>query len=82
MSGSQSLRLCGGSISAHDTTLGHTFSTLALMSSITLDPLAELLLAAAVFSHMKLLVSSNRIDASQPWMIIVLNEAKLSELDN
>jgi hypothetical protein len=53
-------------ISAHDTTLGHTFSTLALMSSITLDPLAELLLAAAVFSHMKLLVSSNSIDASQP----------------
>jgi hypothetical protein len=39
------------------------------------------LLAAAVFSPMKLLVSSNSIDASQPWMIIVSNEAKLSEVD-
>ncbi|KAF7816543.1 serine-rich adhesin for platelets-like isoform X1 [Senna tora] len=49
-------------ISAQDTTPGHAFSTCALMSSITLNPLAELLFAAAVFSPMKLLVSSNNID--------------------
>lgn len=55
-------------ISAHDTTPGHTASTLDLMLSITLNPLTELLLGAAVFSPVNEEVSSRRIDPSQPYL--------------
>lgn len=54
-------------ISAHDTTPGHTASTLDLMLSTTLNPLMELLLGRAVFSPVKEEVSSRRTDASQPY---------------
>lgn len=54
-------------ISAHDTTPGHTASTLDLMLSTTLNPLMELLLGRAVFSPVKDEVSSRRTDASQPY---------------
>ena len=53
-------------ISAQETTPGQTFSTLALISSTTLNPLTELLLGAAVFSPVKEEVSSRSIDPSQP----------------
>lgn len=54
-------------ISAHDTTGRlQALSTAALISSTTENPLAELLFGKAVFSPMKFLVSSSRIDPSQP----------------
>jgi len=53
-------------ISAHETTPGHSFSTLDLIPSITSKPLTELLLAAAVFSPNNDGVSSSSNDPSQP----------------
>ena len=53
-------------ISAHETTPGHELSNWDLMVSMTSNPLTELLFGAAVFSPVKLDVSSNNIDASQP----------------
>jgi hypothetical protein len=53
-------------MSAHDTTPGHTFSTADLMASMTSNPLAEPLLGVAVFSPWKLGVSSSSNDASHP----------------
>lgn len=54
-------------ISAHETTPGHAFSTVALILSITSNPLIELLLGGAVFSPLKVGVSSRSTDASQPY---------------
>lgn len=59
-------RAATAKISAHDTTLGHMFSTWDLMVSIMSKPLTELALGPAVFSPVKLEVSSNKIEASQP----------------
>lgn len=53
-------------ISAQDTTPGHNFSTLDLIASITSKPLTELLFGAAVFSPLKVEVSSSSNDPSQP----------------
>lgn len=54
------------SISAQETTPGHTFSTADFMLSTTSNPLAELKLGAALFSPVKDDVSSRRIDPSHP----------------
>jgi len=53
-------------ISAHETAPGHTFSTADLILSITSNPRAEFLLGLAVFSPVKLDVSSRRIEPSHP----------------
>ena len=53
-------------ISAHDTTPGHTASTLDFMASMTSKPLTEFLLGSAVFSPLKEEVSSSSTDPSQP----------------
>ena len=55
------------SISAQETTPGHKLSTWDFMVSITSKPLMELALGNAVFSPVKLVVSSNSTDASHPW---------------
>ena len=55
-------------ISAHDTTLGHKLSSSVFMVSITSKPLKELAFAPAVFSPVKLDVSSNSTDASHPYI--------------
>lgn len=52
--------------SAHETTPGQAFSTAVFIWSITSNPLRELLLGSAVFSPVKLEVSSSRTDASHP----------------
>lgn len=54
------------SISAHETTPGHTLSTADFILSTTSNPLADLKLGAARFSPMKEDVSSRRIDPSHP----------------
>lgn len=54
-------------MSAQDTTPGHSFSTAAFIWSMTPNPLTELLLGVAVFSPLKVAVSSNSNDASQPY---------------
>ena len=59
-------------MSAQDTILGHKFSNWDLMVSITLNPLRELLLGPAVFSPVKVALSSRRTDASQPCYKILL----------
>lgn len=53
-------------ISAHDTTPGHTASTLDFMASMTSKPLNEFWFGGAVFSPLKEEVSSSRTDPSQP----------------
>lgn len=53
-------------ISAHETTPGHAFSTLVFILSTTSNPLSELLLGPAVFSPVKDEVSSRRTDPSHP----------------
>lgn len=53
-------------ISAHETTPGHTDSTLDFMASITSKPLKESLLGSAVFSPLLEGVSSSSTDPSQP----------------
>ena len=59
-------------MSAHDTTPGHIFFNWDLMVSITSNPLNELLFGKAVFSPVKFVVSSKRIDASHPYYIKLL----------
>jgi hypothetical protein len=51
------------SISAQDSTPGHSLSTALLISSTTSNPLAELLLEMEIFSPS---CASNSIDPSQP----------------
>lgn len=54
-------------ISAHDTTGRlQALSTASLISSTTSKPLIEFRLGRAVFSPVKLCVSSSRTDPSQP----------------
>lgn len=53
-------------ISAQETTLGHKLSSWDLMVSTTSNPLTEFALGFAVFSPVKLDVSSKRIEPSQP----------------
>ncbi|KAM0941188.1 hypothetical protein DsansV1_C17g0146111 [Dioscorea sansibarensis] len=53
-------------MSAQDTTCLHALSTFDLIVSITSKPRSEFLLGVAVFSPVKLEVSSSRTDASQP----------------
>lgn len=53
-------------MSAQETIAGHKVSNLDLMVSITSKPLIELAFGAAVFSPVKLDVSSNNTDASHP----------------
>jgi hypothetical protein len=55
--------------SAHETTPGHAASTADFIWSITSNPLTELLFGLAVFSPVKVDVSSNSIDPSQPWKV-------------
>jgi hypothetical protein len=56
-------RAAMASISAQDTTPGHSLSTAFLISSTTSNPLAELLLEMEIFSPSR---ASNSIDPSQP----------------
>lgn len=58
-------------MSAHETTPGHSLSTLDLILSITSNPLTELLLGPAVFSPTKEDVSSSNIDPSHPCQTIL-----------
>lgn len=53
-------------MSAQDTTPGHAFSTAVFILSMTSNPLAEFKLAFAVFSPVKLEVSSKSNEPSQP----------------
>jgi len=53
-------------ISAQETVLGHNFSTSDFILSITSKPLSEFAFGPAVFSPVKLDVSSNNTDASHP----------------
>lgn len=59
-------RAATAKISAQETTPGHTFSTFVLIVSITLKPLNEFAFGPAVFSPVKLDVSSKRTEASHP----------------
>lgn len=52
--------------SAQETVLGHASSNLALISSITSNPLTELRFGFACFSLAMVALSSNNKDASQP----------------
>ena len=54
-------------MSAHDTVRGHSASSRALMVSMTPNPLSDPAFGPALFSPVKLPVSSSRTDASQPW---------------
>lgn len=54
------------SISAHETTPGHAFSTADFMLSMTSNPLAEFWFGAAFFSPVKEDVSSSKSDPSHP----------------
>jgi hypothetical protein len=54
-------------MSAQETTPGQMVSTADLMASITSNPLTEPLLGFAIFSPVKLAVSSSSSDASQPY---------------
>lgn len=54
-------------ISAQDTTPGHCLSSLDLMSSMTLNPRAELWFEVAFCSPVKVDVSSSRIEPSHPY---------------
>lgn len=57
-------------ISAHDTTSRlQALVTAALIWSTTSKPLIELIFGNAVFSPMKVGVSSSRIDPSQPYVV-------------
>lgn len=56
-------------ISAQETVPAQAASTLVLMVSITSKPLAVFWLGAAFFSPTNVAVSSNKIDASQPYKI-------------
>lgn len=56
-------------MSAHETTPGQAFSTAVFIWSITSNPLSEPLLGAAVFSPVKLEVSSSKTDPSHPCYI-------------
>lgn len=60
------------SMSAHETVCGHAFSSLALISSITLNPRREFLFGPAFFSLIIAELSSNNTDASQPYKICKL----------
>ena len=62
-------------ISAHETTPGHSFSILDFISSTTSNPLMDPLLGAAVFSPVKVGVSSKSTDPSQPCQEEKYNEA-------
>ena len=53
-------------MSAHDTTPLQAFSNFLFILPTTPKPLTELLFAIAVFSPVKVEVSSRRIDPSQP----------------
>lgn len=53
-------------ISAQETTPGHAVSKVDLMESMTSNPLRELLFGPAVFSPVKVELSSKRTDASHP----------------
>lgn len=65
-------RAATANISAHETTLRlQALSTAFLISSITLNPLTEFTFGRAVFSPLKLEVSSSRIDPSQPYIQVV-----------
>ena len=64
-------------ISAHETTLGHSFSILDFISSTTSNALIDPLLGVAVFSPLKVGVSSKSTDPSQP-----CQEAKYDEALN
>ena len=58
-------------MSAQDTTPGQIFSNWDLIVSTTLNPLSELLLGPAVFSPVKVELSSKRTDASHPCYIML-----------
>lgn len=60
-------RAATASISAHDTVSGQAISSSDLIESITSNPLNEFKLGAAVFSPVKLGVSSNNTEASHPF---------------
>lgn len=64
-------RAAMATISAQETTPGHTASTFVLIWSITSKPLTELLLGPAVFSPVKEEVSSRSIDPSQPYQLYI-----------
>lgn len=53
-------------ISAQETMPGHAFSTVDLMLSMTSNPLTEFTFGAALFSPVKLDVSSRSSDPSHP----------------
>lgn len=55
-------------ISEQETIPGQAVSNWVLMSSITSKPLREFTFAPADFSPVKLEVSSNKTDASHPYM--------------
>lgn len=54
-------------MSAQETVRGHAFSSLPLISSITSNPLMEFLFGPAFFSLTIVALSSNNMDASQPY---------------
>ena len=56
-------------ISAHETTPGQTFSTASFMSATTSKPRTEPLFGIAVFSPVKVELSSSRIEPSQPYLL-------------
>ena len=58
-------RAATATMSAHDTTCGHILSSRALMLSITSNPRRELLFGTAVFSPVKVGVSSSSTEPSQ-----------------
>ena len=62
-------------ISVHETTPGHSFSTLDFISSTTSNALSNPLLGPAVFSPLKVGVSSKSTDPSQPCQEAKYNEA-------
>ena len=63
-------RAAVANISAQETRPVQELSNWLLMVSITLNPLNELLLGAAVFSPVKFAVSSSSTEASHPYICL------------
>lgn len=66
LTANEASRAAIATMSAQDTTPGHTFSTSAFALSMTSNPLSELTFGSALFSLSIVEVSSSKIDASQP----------------
>lgn len=75
--------VANANISAQETIPGHSFSILALISSINSKPLRVLPFAGDVFSTgFPEIVESSRIEASQPCLVLSLLNVSLGQFSH